>query len=218
MSKRPNGDYPEGSSASPARRPTSKENVPPQPSRGIRDPRGPRASRAMLDEPRKAANRDWLAAERRRLWLNANPLPLSWKPAERRDYPYFKVAPQTKLERAKSSLSGVFVVAASPGKAPPATASEPAKQIVLRESHDFDRAGTLTALVYRYTKQVDLVNDDMGYGERIIEPYFQPEQSEAQRLKRVIRVSQRTKTGRQELLDLRASEALVSESPKEEKT
>jgi hypothetical protein len=52
----------------------------------------------------------------------------------------------------------------------------------------------LTLLVYRYTRGYDTVDDEMGYGERIIEPLWT---RKGDKLEKEDRTSQRTKTGRQ---------------------
>jgi hypothetical protein len=167
---------------------------------GIRDPRGARTSRATLDDPRKPANRDLLALERRRLWLKAtNAQPLA-------GFPYFMDRDDGEKEHKKqkrasalaANLSDVFKLPKAPtsGKPGPATPGTPVSAARIEEDSD----GSLTLLVYRYTKQVEVINDELGYGERLVEEFYQPVDGNPKQLTRVLRVSQRTKTGRQQLV------------------
>jgi hypothetical protein len=154
----------------------------------VRDPRPTKISRALLDGPRTPANRDLLAIERRRLW---------WRGREQKmeDYPFYSHA----QARSVSDDSPINLAPKSKETQHPEQASSHSATTMAKPATN-DGDGSLTLLIYRYTKHVDLVNDEMGYGERIIEPYFMPKApGTAPELQLIIRVSQRTKTGRQEL-------------------
>jgi hypothetical protein len=58
----------------------------------------------------------------------------------------------------------------------------------------------LTMLVYRYTRQADIVNEQMGYGEQLVEELWAPlDPGPEPTLQTKERRSQRTKSGRQVL-------------------
>ncbi len=66
-----------------------------------------------------------------------------------------------------------------------------------------------TGGIYRYSRGDDLTNDEMGYGERISEPLWAKQSGG--KLERTTRTSQRTKSGRQELGDVKKPTAEGSE-------
>jgi hypothetical protein len=71
-------------------------------------------------------------------------------------------------------------------------------QRVAHASKAVSEAG-LSFLAYRYTRQVEIVNEQMGYGERVNDLHWKPAKEDRDKLEEVRRVSQRTKTGRQHL-------------------
>jgi hypothetical protein len=73
----------------------------------------------------------------------------------------------------------------------------PPSREALADEARADRDADLTLLQYRYTRAPEVVNDEMGYGERVTETFWQP--TAGGKLTQVERVSQRTKSGRQVL-------------------
>jgi hypothetical protein len=96
--------------------------------------------------------------------------------------------PPTPPDDATHTTSGSVPPPAGPSHAssPPPASGNLAKA---------DLPPDLTVLVYRYTRGNDLTNDEMGYGDRTKELFWEPKDDGF--LESVSRINQRTKSGRQ---------------------
>jgi hypothetical protein len=155
----------------------------------VRDPRKTRHPPTSLDDPRMPPNRDLLALERRGLWVRTG------DPHHLNEYPYFYSPSRVQLGAPVAPL--VATSSQSTGVTSQAHPRNPMTPAGSPQNHIGDD-GSLTLPIYRYTKKVELVNDEMGYGERIVEPFFMRHRDE-HKLIVAYRVSQRTKSGRQHL-------------------
>lgn len=159
---------------------------------GVRDPRPPARLVQPLADPRRAASRDLIDVQRRSLWRPRTNEPSPWLTTKERLDPSLA-----------SRTEGTFkeLIAATNANADPIrTVVDFSANVVEQATENAltsDQAANMTTLPYRYTKGVETVNDELGYGERITESFCRI--SKDGTLETHERISQLTKSGRQQL-------------------
>jgi hypothetical protein len=180
---------------------------------GLNISRGPVAAPIELQEPRVPAWHDLIAAERRRLRPGGGD---STQTGQARALALLKTAnqkaasvrpPKTKSGAPAANPEHHEIVtpprdAATPHPStPPAAAagaaSPAAVAAALTAAFENWTATDPTAHAYLYTRAPETTNDQMGYGERVVEELWFVEDG---RIVPRLRTSQRTKSGRQVLV------------------
>ena len=163
---------------------------------GVRDPRPPARPMQPLADPRRAASRDLIDVQRRTLWkarpndaspwLTASGRPINSSQAGRTEATFQKlITGQKPIDDAIPTVTNL---------------PTPLIEEAVKNARSADQAANLTTLPYRYTKGLETVNDELGYGERIRESFCRI--SKDGTLETHVRISQLTKSGRQQLRPL----------------
>lgn len=158
--------------------------------KGVRDPRYSQPISDDIEDPRPDANRDLIAADRR--WLVARS---GGRGADGGDRNTRRTPGEPPSTAYGGYLKTARVAPSATGHGSPSARDRGDGRETSNEERA-DRDADLTLVQYRYTKAPEVVNDEMGYGERIGETFWQLRGGS---LSEVRRVSQRTKSGRQVL-------------------
>lgn len=171
------------------------------PLKGVRDPRFTKQFQG-IENPRPDANRDIIALQRR--WLKALEGRRSGGLSPSSAYfKYLNENPSIPPPAADASTANPAGTPNPPGT--PNTARALNSEPPASRERPADRDANLTLVQYRYTKALEVVNDEMGYGECVTEIFWQ---ATGDGMRRFERRNQRTKSGRQVLeLDPRSKSA-----------
>jgi hypothetical protein len=159
---------------------------------GVRDPRPLAPVRVDLVDPRAAANRDRIELKRRVQWtkLRRESEPQPWLMEPSREAIAREVESSDLVDIDDSHDADIDQPVF-------AFLSQKDAALARKDAQASDKSSSLTMLTYRYTKGLETVNDEMGYGERIHDVFWRRNRKGA--LKIITRTSQRTKSGRQQL-------------------